>query len=134
MNRALWIVVVLSASIATLVAIAERANLEAAAIAATVAVLVAAFGLWQTLPTTEPTVAATAHPRPGAIVGVRSWFDGGRYGRVEIVGLLDRLERAAGHSDLPFRSSDEAARIARLPTEQFRRYVDGRLGEIEKGP
>lgn len=68
---------------------------------------------------------------PPEVVGARAWLQLGRDGREEIVRMVDRLDRAGDHPDLPLRPSPEVDRLTRLPDPEFRQWVTGRLDAIE---
>ena len=79
-----------------------------------------------------PRSGAAAGPSPGPGVA-RTWRMRGRLGRQELVLYLDRLDRAGNHPLLPVRPPAEVDRLARLPDEEFRTYVEARLTAIEGG-
>jgi len=83
--------------------------------------------LWRTSRTRRP---APSRSVPG-VVGVRAWLRRGRLGREEVIVFLDRLDRGAGHPDLPIRPPAEIARLVNLPEDEFRAYVRFRLDAIE---
>jgi hypothetical protein len=63
---------------------------------------------------------------------IRSAFRSARFGREEIVLLLDRVERMGPGPGLPGRSIEELEQIVRMPVGQFRGYVDRRLTDLER--
>lgn len=114
-----------------LVAIAVGANYAVAVPAGAAAVVFAGLTLWDAVRRSDPSgrrAAARGHPPP---VGARGWFLHGGVGREELVLLVDRLDRAGDHPDLPVRTPAEVERILRLSDREFRAYVNARLDAIE---
>lgn len=71
----------------------------------------------------------TAPERPG---GMREMFVGGEPGREDLVLACDLLERRIARPSLRARTRPEIEVLVSLPPEQFRRYVAGRLDELER--
>lgn len=70
---------------------------------------------------------------PPSASPVRQMFSSGHLGREDLVLLLDRIERTSVHPRLPPRPTQELRLLVALPAEEFRRYLDRRITEIETG-
>ncbi len=119
------------AGIATLVALLVGANPDIAIAAATVAVASGGLALWDSVRSRTP---ASGTPRTGYSLPVdmsELWFHTGATSQEAIVLLLDRIDRAVAHPEMPARDRDETARLSRLPRDQFLSYVESRLSELE---
>jgi hypothetical protein len=114
------------------VALAAGPNLAIAVPAAGVAVLAAAIYLADAVRdrARAPARAAFA-PVASDPDRVATAFRSGRFGRREIVKILDRLERDAPRSTSPVRAAPEIDALADLPPEEFERYVRARVEALE---
>ncbi|MGB6501789.1 MAG: hypothetical protein WBG19_10435 [Thermoplasmata archaeon] len=120
------------AALATLVALAADTNQSIAIPAATCAVFAAALALWDAVRAREPIPT----PAPAADLsasggGSESWFHGGTMGQEAIVLLLDRIDRALAHPSLPARSARELTILRTLPRDEFLRYIESRIAQLE---
>jgi hypothetical protein len=116
---------------AALFAIATQTHYTIALGAGVVAVVAAALTIWDAAGRSPKALAPPTRPLEPETVGVRSWLERGRLGRMEIIHLLDRLDRGADRPDLPIRRVEEIALLADLPEEQFREYLTARIETIE---
>jgi len=121
------------AGLATLVAIAAYTNNSVALPAAVVAVAAAAIALWDGVRSRAPPVTATPAPDLAAAGGGSdAWFRAGTMGQEAIVLLLDRIDRALAHPSLPVRTARELAILRSLPREDFLRYLESRIAQLEE--
>jgi hypothetical protein len=97
----------------------------AVAVAASVLLLVEAWGI----PPPRPPVSRTVAVNPRALA--RDAFRAGRIGREMIVEMLDRLEHSGPNPLLSGTTAAEFDRISHLPREEFREYVRTRLTDLE---
>jgi len=127
-----------AAGIATAVALAAGSNGAIALPAAAVAVGLAGLAIVRAAqgPLDRASDAAGAASPSDSIAPEMSddWFDQGPIGQEAIVLMLDRIERALLHPDLPSREPLELAEIRELPEEEFLSYVAARLDALEAVP
>lgn len=125
----IWYCPVLAAA-ATAIAVSSRGTPWLAAAAAVVAVLAAGATLALAVrPPYTSAVAAAAAPLP--VGQIREAFRSRAYGRIELVDILDQIERVGARPDLPIRSSEELAAFRRLSDSDFLRYLTSRVEAIE---
>ncbi len=78
---------------------------------------------------------APSHPPPAVPANPRATlqqaFRGGAYGRELLVDLVDRIERAGPHPELPGRSIEATRALAALSPDEFRRYLRDRVDQLE---
>jgi hypothetical protein len=146
MNLSTVVFLCVVAAAAAGVAIVAGANQAVAIPLGGVAVGVAAFLL---VNVTSSIRWPSPPPRPGTTsssMGVRSALSAGTLGRLEVVALLDSLDRHEGLSGFTPLTDDEAARlralgsagireIARLQAlspGEFREYLRARVSELER--
>lgn len=99
------------------------------------AVAVTAAGLLFAEVALRPSAARAAPPawtRRGEPELLRSAFVSGRLGREKLVEVLDQLERAGPHPDLPSRRFEQLREIVSLPPDEFRRYLRSRIDSLEE--
>jgi len=119
------------AGLGAIVAIVAGSDYAVAVPFAVGAVAAAALSLVEAVRGTGWAEAPSPRRWDDRAAGVRAWFHRGRLGREEILQLVDRLDRAGDHPELPVRRSEEVARLVRLPDAQWRAYVNARLDAIE---
>ncbi|MGP8077255.1 MAG: hypothetical protein ACLQD8_05285 [Thermoplasmata archaeon] len=120
------------AAVATLIAVGTASQPAIAIPAATCAVAAAGVALWDAVRLRGPAPSApvaAAPPEPTG--GSESWLRGGELGQEAVVLLLDRIDRALYHPDLPVRTAHELAGLRGLSREEFLGYVDRRMTELE---
>ena len=118
---------------ATIVAIGAGSNDSIAIPAAAVAIAAAGFALWRTVRLHGPAVSPLGAPEAEVADLSDDWFDEGSMGHEAIVLMLDRIERALWHPELPTRGSLELAQLRDLPQDEFLDYVQQRLDGLEGG-
>lgn len=131
MNLATTVLLCVVAVLASGWAIVAGTNEAIVVPAATVAVGAAAFLLVSVVastrwPASRPIAGAPADP-----ARVRSSFEAGVWGRPALIALLDNLDRAAGKPDFSNTTVEELDRLQALSPEQFRRYLVGRVNDLE---
>jgi len=134
MNVARTIVLCAIAAAGSALAIDSGSNATVALPAAVLAVVAGAILLVEVVaqtrwPTPGPTTVVSADP-----AWIRSAFEGGLFGRVALVQMLDRLERSAGQPNRPLTPPKELDRIRTLSRDQFREYLATRLSVLERQP
>jgi hypothetical protein len=128
-----WILPVL-AGVATAVALAAGSNTEVALPAAAAAVGTAGLALARAAQRPEGPFASAKAPSPPDQVAPEmsdEWFDQGPIGQEAIVLMLDHIDRALLHPDLPNRGAVELAQLRGMEEEEFLDYVAHRLDELE---
>jgi hypothetical protein len=126
-----WFLVVVAA-IAVAIAIWAGPNLTIAIPAAAFATLAGGLlfvGAWLELE--EGARRRTPSRWEPDVFRLRSAMRSGPLGREEIVTTLDRVERMGPTPDLPARSPQQMELIVRLPPAEFRKYLRGRLDDLE---
>ncbi len=121
----------LLAGVALLVTFAAGDQYSIAVPAATVAVVAAALSFVEPLLQRRTDRARRAFAPPVHLGSVREAFTGGEPGREDIVLTVDLLERRIVRPDLPARTGPEIAALVTPPPEEFRRYLAGRLDDLE---
>lgn len=117
---------------ATLVALIADPNETIVIPAATIAVAAAGLALWDSVrPRTAAPGAVSTVPEPLSVSASDQWFRAGVVGQEAIVLLLDRIDRALLRPDLPSRELAELIQLRSLPREQFLKYLESRLAELE---
>lgn len=123
-----WAIV---AAVATVVAILARSDppveISLAALAVTAAGLTIATSLGPRSPPLPVGPRAVRMP----LLSVREALRSGALGREDLVHLLDRLERVSVRPTLPIRSSEEVQAIVRASEQDFLRYLEARVRELE---
>lgn len=120
------------AAIATVFAVLAGTNADQALPAAAVAVAVGGLLLlgivgqtrWSRTP-----VATNPVPDPAY---VRTMFEAGASGRASLASLLDALDRKSGNSNVTGSPIAEVTRLQGLPREEFRRYLEARVSDLER--
>lgn len=125
-----WYLVAL-ALVATGLAVWAGTNLAAAVPAAVLALTAAALLFAEAWTSSGRPTAAAGGRRGRSRDTLRAAFRSGRMGREAVVDLLDRLERAGPHPELPTRPVEELNALGRLTPAEFRHYVARRLDELE---
>jgi hypothetical protein len=125
-----WPLLVVAAA-AAFVGISAGPNDSVAVPAALVAIAAAGAAFWEASRSGGRPAVPRPAPAAGVPFGVRAWFSGGSLGRESIVLLLDSLDRAGSHPELPSRPLTEVRRLARLSPRAFREFVERRLDTIE---
>lgn len=119
------------AAVASGVAIGAGRDLSLAVPAAVVAVAAGALTVVEALARrrapARPPPAVPANPR----ATVQEAFRGGGYGRELLVDLVDRIERAGPHPELPGRSIEATRALVALSPDEFRRYLRDRVNALE---
>jgi hypothetical protein len=117
---------------ATVIAVWADDNFSLAIPAAIVAVVSAGLlfvdAFLERAPVNRPLEGHPAARDPGWL---RTAFRSGHLGREAIADLLDRLERAGPHPDLPGRRAEETKRLGRMHPDEFREYLRQRLDDLE---
>ena len=114
-----------------LLAVLSSSNYAVAVPAAVAAVALAGLAVGEIVLrlSVRPRAEAPAdRPTPADI---QEWFRSGPMGREEIVRILDMIERRTLRPGLPARTPGEVRRFLGLRPEEFRRYVDERLTQLE---
>ncbi|HYA70857.1 MAG TPA: hypothetical protein VEH28_05770 [Thermoplasmata archaeon] len=134
------------AAIAAGVAIAAGTNAAVAAPIAAVSVGVVAFLFLEIGGSLRwPSRRFRQYPEPAGL-RIQSAYGFGSLDRLEVIALLDTLERAEGGFTGSWLTSEEASRLRRagprtpevlarlqaLSAERFRAYVDSRVSELER--
>ena len=70
-------------------------------------------------------------PRDDRVVGIRDLIRAGVPARPEILAVLDRIDRAGDHPDLPRRTQNELLLFVGMTHEEFLGYVRTRLDALE---
>ena len=125
----------LGAGVALAVAVSLWAgpNLASAAPAAAAAIVLAAALV-------APGILRRVRPRPASVritdfdslVGLRNAFQKGTLGRQEILATLTGLEANLLGARREVVSLEQEERLRRVPSGEFRKWVDGRLDELER--
>ena len=131
MSLSTTIFLVVVAALAAGAAILLGSNADLAIPLAAVSVGAAGFLLLDVLdrtlwPPSEPRARASAAP-----TRVRSAFEAGKYGRLELLALLDSLEPERVGPVGPPLTSEETAKLETASPEEFRRYLSARVTELE---
>ncbi len=117
---------------ATGIAVWAGSDLRIAVPATAIAVTAAGFLLAEVaLRTFRPRPSAPAPPSVDVKANLGRAFRSSRFGRVEILVTLDRVERILKNPGLPGRSLEEIESVVRLPPADFRAYVRRRLSDLE---
>lgn len=114
-----------------LIAVVAGPRLEISVPAATLAVAGATLTLFEVVARQRLPARAASDPTSDHPGGLREAFRGGTPGREDLVLACDLLERKLSRPDLPAKTPLELAEIVRLPPDAFRRYLAGRLDELE---
>jgi hypothetical protein len=131
MNLATVVLLSVVATIAAAGAIAAGTNTTLAIPVAAVAVGAAAFLLVGVLERTVWSSPGTRSSARTPMTGVRAALGSGKPGRRELISLLDSLERSSYASGpLPL-STEELNHLLSENPEEFRRYLDARVHELE---
>jgi len=132
MNLSTVVFLCVVAVLASAAAIAAGGNLGLALPAATIAVGAAALLLVAVLDRTQWPTFGGPPSEPSSTTRVQSAFQAGRAGRVELLALLDALDRESGTAPRPPLTATEVATFQSADPEQFRRYLDARIGDLER--
>jgi hypothetical protein len=98
---------------------------------ATLAVVAAALTVATSLGPRGPRPIVSPRVANTPLFSVREALRSGSLGREELVFLLDRLERVTLRPTLPIRQPEEIAAIVGAPEEEFLRYLEARVRELE---
>jgi len=132
MNAPTVVLLCLVAVVAAAVAILVGSNTSLAVPAAALSVGVAAFLLLAVLDRVAWPAAGRGEPPRPSVTRLRTALAAGRYGRRELLAYLDGLERGGYGLSTPVRSMEELNRLLQESPEEFRRYVDVRVRELER--
>jgi len=121
----------LVAGLAASVAVAAGPNTAVAVPAAGVAVGVAALLLVSVLERTAWPPLRTRTSSRDRSIPIRAAFEEGKLGRRELIQILDSLERTGYGLAPPVLSAEELDHLVARSPEEFRRYLDVRVSELE---
>ena len=71
-------------------------------------------------------------PARASSTRIRDAIAAGKGGRRELLAILDTLERSGYGPATPTRSADELDHLLAVSPEEFRRYLDARVRELER--
>jgi hypothetical protein len=123
-----WAVV---AAVATVLAILLRDEPAGELFFAALAVVAAGVTIARSLGPRAPRAPVPPKPVRVVPVRVRIALRSGSLGREDLVFLLDRIERVGVRPNLPIRRSEEVQAIVRASEEDFLRYLETRVTELE---
>jgi len=125
----LGVVATLAAAAAIIAGPDTGIAIPAAAVAVGAAAVLLVTVLDRTLwPSPSPRSRASA-----SSTQVRSAFEAGEYGRLELLSLLDTLEQESASSPArPGLSSEQIATLQAMTPEAFRGYLNARVTELER--
>jgi len=132
MNAATVILLVLIAAAAATAAIVVGSNASLAIPAAAVAVGAAAFLLLGALDRVAWRSAGHGVPPRSSTTRLRTALAAGKHGRRELLAYLDSIERGGFGLSTPVLSMEELNRLLEEPPEEFRRYIDARVRDLER--
>ena len=132
MNAGSVILIGIIAVVASAGAVVAGTNAGLAIPAAAVAVGASAFLLlavfdrlaWSSPPSATPSRTATTR--------VREAIAAGKHGRRELIALLDSLERSGYGLATPVLPAEKLGQLLSASPEEFRRYLDARIRELER--
>lgn len=132
MNAGSVILIGIIAVAASAGAVVAGTNATLAISAAAVAVGSSAFLLLSVFDRIAWSAPSTGTSSRTTTTRIREAIAAGRHGRRELIALLDSLERSGFGLATPFLSAEKLDQLLSANPEEFRRYLDARVRELER--